>query len=143
MTRRTPRPTLTDTLFPYTTLFRAAIGQPPLPWIGVLGETGIDRSPTGPVVRLVLAKQRAIFKRLALAHRAARIARHMRPCVGIVLLDRSRRTPVVGTDRHHPLLQIFRRALFGEEPGIELELVRALRHEGVQYKRAEIGRAHV
>src|SRR3546814_2012504 len=65
--------------------------------------------------------QRAIFKRLALAHRAARIARHMRPCVGIVLLDRSRRTHVVGTDRHHPLLQIFRRALFGEEPGIRSE----------------------
>src|SRR3546814_1828138 len=101
MTRRTPRPTLTDTLFPYTTLFRAAIGQPPLPWIGVLGETGIDRSPTGPVVRLVLAKQRAIFKRLALAHRAARIARHMRPCVGIVLLDRSRRTHVEGRSEEH------------------------------------------
>src|SRR3546814_2703556 len=36
-----------------------------------------------------------------------------------------------------PLLQFFRRALFGEEPGIELELVRALRHEGVQAKRAD------
>src|SRR3546814_15841679 len=128
MTRRTPRPTLTDTLFPYTTLFRAAIGQPPLPLIVVLGETGIDRSPTGLVVRLVLAKQRAIFKRLALAHPAARIARHMRPCVGIVLLDRSRRTHVVGADRHHPLLPNFRHPLFRYKPVIELELVPALRH---------------
>src|SRR3546814_11181721 len=84
---------------------RVAMSQHPWPFVDVLGETGIDRSPTGPVVRLVLAKQRAIFKRLALAHRAARIARHMRPCVGIVLLDRSRRTHVVGTDRHHPLLR--------------------------------------
>src|SRR3546814_10311093 len=49
MIRRPPRSTRTDTLFPYTTLFRSAMARAPIAprhdlWFGALGDRPRDRS---------------------------------------------------------------------------------------------------
>src|SRR3546814_11074660 len=53
MIRRPPRSTRTDTLFPYTTLFRSPVGRPPLHrFLSQLAEDRRDRHPAGAADRL-------------------------------------------------------------------------------------------
>src|SRR3546814_19767722 len=54
MIRRPPRSTRTDTLFPYTTLFRSGIGQQPAPPDARLGDRGPrDRRAVQPAAQLL------------------------------------------------------------------------------------------
>src|SRR3546814_4105656 len=54
MIRRPPRSTRTDTLFPYTTLFRSGIGQQPDPPDARLGDGGPrDRRAVQPAAQLL------------------------------------------------------------------------------------------
>src|SRR3546814_5220663 len=52
MIRRPPRSTRTDTLFPYTTLFRSLLGGS-VPLVNVAGRIGLERGPGGGAGRAV------------------------------------------------------------------------------------------
>src|SRR3546814_11066457 len=48
MIRRPPRSTRTDTLFPYTTLFRSVMAMPGLASLDALAQAGVRRISAGP-----------------------------------------------------------------------------------------------
>src|ERR1700722_8410296 len=64
-----------------------AVVQPPVPLRIVLGETVVNISAAGPVLGLLLPEERAVLHRLLAPHGAACVAAHMRPRIGIILLD--------------------------------------------------------
>src|SRR3546814_6848531 len=53
MIRRPPRSTRTDTLFPYTTLFRSWLLGGSVPLVNVAGRIGLERGPSGGAGRAV------------------------------------------------------------------------------------------
>src|SRR3546814_10014374 len=56
MIRRPPRSTRTDTLFPYTTLFRSDAEARSIRWANFAVQAGVERSGSGGTVALYIRK---------------------------------------------------------------------------------------
>src|SRR3546814_10146029 len=111
MIRRPPRSTRTDTLFPYTTLFRSAVDDP----LGRAPQGGgrRGRQRRAPVrrrsVRTLWADPRGICQLATVdrPQRHARTARHAHPA-----LSRSLRAPTARSEEHTSELQSLMRSSY-------------------------------
>src|SRR3546814_3107957 len=76
MLRRPPRSTRTDTLFPYTTLFRSAFYRDPIPWPELLERLGLVEQRETPYSKLSGGQKQRLSAALALVGNPERSEEH-------------------------------------------------------------------